>query len=167
MSVASMASQKVLLVHVGAMLADDSALDRSQLREIAYEALDTALARANTAVDWVTVEEQRRAARRNPTVAVNPDRVPVDMLADPAVDRLPPATVIQLRGIAAMTGSRFALIPAAARIARVPAGGVRATYVVVMADTRSAQVMARLRATATGATPREALLAAAAKVVAP
>ena len=87
------------------------------------------------------------------------------MLAEAGADRLPQGAVIQLRGLAALTGTRFALIPALAHVVALPAGGYRATYVMVMADTRSAAVMARLRATANGSSPLEALQAAAAQVV--
>jgi len=164
-SLASLSGQKVLLIHVGAVIAADSLLSRDSSREIAYGALDSVIARQNTGVEIVTLAEQRRSVRRNPAVAVNPDRIPVEMLAEAGADRLPQGAVIQLRGLAALTGTRLALIPALAHVVALPAGGYRATYVMVMADTRSAAVMARLRATANGSSPLEALQAAAAQVV--
>lgn len=160
-----MAGQKVLVLHVGSVMLPDSAADRAPVRELASGTLDSALARSNTGVEWVGLAAQRRAVRRNPTLAVNPDRIPLDMLADPTVDRVPASVILQMRGLAAVTGTRFAMAPAIVRI-NASGSGFRATYVIAMVDTRTSTVMARMRATGTGATPEAALQAAAATVVA-
>jgi len=163
-SLGSLSGQKLLVLQIGAVIAADTAAQQAA-RQAAGPALDTALERANTGIDWVTVAEQRRAARRNPTVSVNPERLPTDQLLDPAVDRVPPGLVISMRALAAMTGSRYALAPAALRVTPV-SGGYDATWVMVLADSRTGNVMARLRASGSGTTMEEALQAASARVVA-
>jgi len=159
----SLSGQKVMVLQIGTLVSPDTA-GHQALRQSAATTLDTALERANTGVDWVGVAEQRRAVRRNPTVAVNPDRLATETLLDPSVERVPPSLVISMRALAAMTGSRYALAPAALRF--LPeAGGIKATWVMVLADSRTGNIMARLRASGTGATMQEALVAASARVL--
>lgn len=162
-SLSSLSGQKLLVLQVGAIIAPDS-MPPAILRQAALELLDTALAHANTGADFVGLAEQRRATRRNPTVAVNPERLPTETLLDPSVERVPPGLVISMRALAAMTGSRHALAPAALRIVTTP-GVVTATWVIVLADSRTGNIMARLRATGMGATMEEALRNASARVV--
>lgn len=152
-----------MVLQIGALVYSDTS-GQQALRASAGTTLDTALERANTGVDWVGIAEQRRAVRRNPTVAVNPDRLATETLLDPSVERVPPSLVISMRALAAMTGTRYALAPAALRF--LPEnGGIKATWVMVLADSRTGNIMARLRASGTGATMQEALMAASARVV--
>jgi hypothetical protein len=112
------------------------------------------------------LEEQRRAARRNPTLGLEPDQFATEYLLGATVDRVPDPLWGQIRELAAITGARFAVAPAAVRIAGA-AGTFAASYVVVVADVRTGTVMFRSRAAGPPEpTPEAALAAAAATVIA-
>ena len=172
MTVGTLAGTKVLILHIGAILLSDSTSDPVQaqmraraIRESATIAIDTALSRSQSGVEWVTLEQQRRAARRNPTVAVNPDRLATEMLTDPSVERVPPSLTVGMRALAAMTSSRYGVVPAALYVAEQN-GQVYATFLIVLADSRTSNVLARLKASGTGSTIEAALLAAASSIIA-
>ncbi len=172
-AMASLTGANVLLLTVGTVVVGDTARPlvelegrRTALLAAANAQLDTALRRDAREVTWMGLEEQRRAARRNPTLGVDPDRLGTAYLFDPSVDRVPDPLWAGVRTLAAVTDARFALVPAAVRIAGTPDSLV-ATYVVVIADTRTGTVLGRTRAVGRAQrTPEAALAAAAAALVA-
>src|SRR4051794_14354815 len=77
LSVGELAGTNVLLLPAGALVAGDSAHPladleprRPALLAFANAALDAALRRDGREVSWLGLEEQRRAARRNPTLGI-------------------------------------------------------------------------------------------------
>jgi len=112
------------------------------------------------------LEEQRRAARRNPTLALEPSQFATAYMEGADVDTVPDPLWGQLRTLGAITGARFAVVPAAARIAGSP-GALVASYIIVVADVRTGGVLFRARATGRpSATPEAALVSAAGTVIA-
>src|SRR5689334_13053844 len=130
----SLAGSNVMLLTAGGLLAGDSAPEvetrHGALLEVANSALDTALRRDAREVTWLGLEEQRRAARRNPTLGLEPDHFATQYLFDPRVGRVPDPLWAQLRTLAAVTSARYALVPAGVRIDRA-AGAYTATYILV------------------------------------
>jgi hypothetical protein len=111
------------------------------------------------------LDEQRRIARRNPTLGLEPDNFATQYLFGSRVERIPDPLWAQVRSLAAMTSARYVVVPAAVRIAGAP-GALTATYVMVLADARSGSVLARTRAVGrAAATPEAALTLAAGAVV--
>lgn len=166
--VASLAGSSVLVLAVGTLAVGDSGAAvgdlearRQTLLDAANAALDSALRRDGRDVHWMGLEEQRRAVRRNPTLGLEPDRFATAYLFDPRVDRIPDPLWAQVRTLAAITGARFAVAPAAARLAGQP-GALSAAFVLVVADTRTGQVLWRGRAQGRPAATAEAALALAA-----
>jgi hypothetical protein len=137
---------------------------RTALLDAANAALDTALRRDGRDVHWMGLEEQRGAVRRNPTLGLEPERFATAYLFEPGVDRIPDPLWAQVRTLAAITGARFAVVPAAARLAGRP-GSVSAAYVLVVADARTGRVLWRGRAQGRPAATAEAALAVAAGTV--
>ncbi|HEY2804268.1 MAG TPA: hypothetical protein VGI92_00260 [Gemmatimonadales bacterium] len=158
----------MLLLTTGGVVAGDATqplpdLDarRSELLAEANAAIDTAVRRDGREVTWIGVEEQRRAARRNPTLSLEPDHFATEYLFDPKVDRIPDPLWGQLRTLAAVTSARYVVAPAAVKIFGTT-GSLTAAYIVVLADARSGSVLARLRAQGHAAPTAEAALALAA-----
>jgi hypothetical protein len=166
-----MAGTNVLLLEVGAIVIGDSTgvpedlgARRSALVEAANSALDTALRRDAREVRWVGLDEQRRAVRRNPTLGLDPEHFPTHYMIGGDVDRVPDPLWGQLRALAAITGARFALVPAAAKFAGPP-GALTASLIIVVADVRTGGVMFRARATGRPMATAEAAIASAAGTV--
>lgn len=136
---------------------------RAALIELANAALDTAVRRDGREVTWAGLEEQRRAARRNPTLGLDPDRLATAFLVG-GMDRIPDPQWAQVRSLAAITGARFAVVPAAARITGAP-GSLTASFIMVLIDVRTGGVMFRARATGRAMATIEAALASAAGTV--
>jgi hypothetical protein len=161
----------VLLLVVGGLSLGDSTgtlpdLEprRGALLREANSALDTAVRLNGRGVTWMGLEEQRRAARRNPTLGVEPDQFATAYLVGSTVDRIPDPLWGEVRSLGAITGARFAVVPAAVRIAGT-AGVFTASYIVVVADVRTGNVMFRARATGSPMASAEAALASAAGTV--
>jgi hypothetical protein len=110
------------------------------------------------------LEEQRRAARRNPTLGIDPDQFATEYLLGSTVDRIPDPLWGQVRSLGAITGARFAVVPAAARIAGTT-GSLTASYIMVVVDVRTGTVMFRARSTGRPMATAEAALASAAGTV--
>jgi hypothetical protein len=165
---ASFAGTPTLLLTVGGLIIGDSASPlpeletrRTALLEIAYAALDTAVRRDARDAHWMGLEEQRSAARRAPTLNLEPDRLNTVYLVGRDVRGVPDPLWAELRTLAALTGARMAVAPAAAKIGGRP-GAYVASYVLVVADTRVGQVIWRSRATGLPAATPEAAFASAA-----
>lgn len=166
--VASLAGSSALLMVVGGIVVGDSAnplaelgARRLELVETANATLDTALRRDAREVSWMGLAEQRRAARRSPTLGVDPDRLPTAFLVGPGVQRVPEPLWSGIRTLVAMTGARMAIVPAAARISGHP-GALTAEYVLVVVDARIGEVLWRGRAVGASSLTVEAALASAA-----
>lgn len=171
MPVSALNGSNVLLLVVGGLSLGDSTgtlpdleLRRAALLLSANSSLDTAVRLNGRGVTWMGLEEQRHAARRNPTLGLDPDQFATSYLIGSTVDRIPDPLWGQVRSLGAITGARFAVVPAAVRIAGV-AGSLTATYIVVVVDVRTGTVMFRARATGRPMASAEAALASAAGTV--
>lgn len=169
--VGAFSGANVLLVTVGGVIVGDSASPlpellarRTALVEAAYAALDTAVRRDAREVTWMGLEEQRHFAHRNPTLGLDPDRFATAFLINPELDRIPDPLWSQIRVMAAVAGARFALVPAGVKLAGYPEAVV-ATYVLVLADTRTGTVLWRGRVSGPPARSAEAALAVTAGFV--
>jgi len=168
--IASASGSSVLLLTLGGLVLGDSVpvpeLEprRTQLTLAAYAALDTALRRDARDVDWQGLDEQLRTARRNPTLGLEPQRFPTAYLIEPAMTQVPDPIFAEMRTLAAITGARFAVIPAGARLKKAT-DGYLAEYVLVVADARTGNVMWRGRALGRPAATAEAALNSAAGTV--
>lgn len=172
MALSPLAGTNVLLLTVGLVVVGDSAhplpeidLRRSALLVAANATLDSALRRDGREVTWLGLEEQRRSARRNPTLGIEPDRLPTQYLFNARIERIPDPLWAQIRTLAAVSNARYVVVPAAVKIAGTP-GALTAAFIMVLADARSGNVLARARAQGpAAATPEAALNLAAGTVV--
>ena len=171
--VGSLSGSNVLVLVAGGVVLGDTAGpltelegQRTAILVTANEALDTALRRDARDVNWMGLQEQRRLARRNPTLGLDPDRLPTAYMAGPGVERVPDPLWSSIRTLSAVTGARYAIVPAAVRVTGRE-GAYVAEYVVVAADTRSGGVVYRGRALGRPAVDlRTAFASAAATLVA-
>lgn len=171
MSVAPLAGTTVLLLTVGGLVIGDSAqplpevdLRRTALLEAANAVLDTALRRDGPEVTWLGLAEQRRVARRNPTLGIEPEHFATRYLFDPRIERIPDPLWGQVRTLAAVSSARYVMVPAGVKISGTP-GALSASYVVVLADARSGNVISRVRAQGRPAATAEAALNLAAGTI--
>ena len=168
----AMSGSTVLLLTAGGVVAGDSAQPipelearRNALIAVANAALDSALRRDGRGVTWMGLEEQRSVARRNPTLGLDPDRLPTVELFPAGIERIPDPLFGRLRQFAAMTGARYAVAPPAVKLSGTMES-LTAHYVIVLVDARTGEVRYRARATGRPApTPEAALASAAAMVV--
>lgn len=168
MSVRPLAGTNVLVLTVGGLVVGDSGrplpevdLRRTALIDAANAALDTALRRDGREVTWLGLDEQRRVARRNPTLGIQPEHFATQYLFDPRIDRIPDPLWSQVRTLAAVSSARYLMVPAGVKISGAP-GALSAAYVMVLADARSGAVLARVRAQGGPAPTAEGALALAA-----
>jgi hypothetical protein len=172
LSLGELAGANVLVLTTGMIVIGDSTeplpeidVRRTALLAFANIALDSALRRDAREVTWLSVEVQRRAARRNPTLGIEPDHFATQYLFNPNVTRIPDPLWSQLRSLAAVSSARYVLAPAAVKLSGT-AGALTASYVMVLADARSGSVLMRTRAVGhAAATPEAALTLAAGSVV--
>ena len=109
-------------------------------------------------VTWVLPPELRRAAQRAPNMVTNPDRMGQALLRSSEIEQVPDPLRGYLRGLTAMTNSRLVLVPAAVRLSPDSSGtGIRAEVVLVLADSRSGNILWRSTPVAIGRTPAAAL----------
>jgi hypothetical protein len=162
------AGSPTLLLTVGGLIIGDSASPlpelearRTALLEAAYAALDTALRRDARDTHWMGLEEQRRAARRAPTLNLEPDRFNTVYLVGRKVEAMTDPLWAEVRTLAGLTGARMVVAPAAAKLSG-RMGAYVASYVLVVADTRVGQVVWRSRVTGSPAGTPEAAFASAA-----
>jgi hypothetical protein len=108
----------------------------------------------------------RAIMRRSPAVAIaDPASVPTAFLLASRVEAVPDPLWSSLRALAALSGARMALIPAAVRLDGAE-GAIRASYVFALVDARLGQMVWRGRVTGpAAATPEAALVVAAAHAV--
>jgi len=166
--VAALAGGSALLLPVGALvLGDTAAVDtalvdrRFSLLTLAGAVLDTAVRRNAPGVKWMGLAEQRRALRMAPALGIEPERLETAYLIGSRVKSLSDPLWSQLRTLEGMTGARIAVAPAGVKIERHGAGFV-ATYVLVLADSRTGQLQWRGRTDGALAATAEAALKSAA-----
>jgi len=171
MPVGTFSGTDVLLLAVGGVLVGDSAQPipelearRSALLVSANVLLDSAMRRDGREVNWMGLEEQRRAARRNPTLGIDPDRLATSYLISSHVEKIPDPLFAQVRTLAAVTNARFAVFPCGVRITGTE-GAYVASYVLVVANARSGDVMMRIRSTGHASASAEAAMASAAGMI--
>jgi len=134
---AGIAGQQVSVFPLTLVAAEDSLHWEARLadRAAALAAADSiigSLLRARvTEVTWVLPEELRRAARRAPAVATDPDHLSTSLLRAENIQTVPDPLRSQLRTLEAIAGGRFALIPAAVIFRRTPPGAATARPVAV------------------------------------
>jgi len=169
--VGTLGGTNVLLLTVGGVVVGDSAQPipelearRSALLASANLLLDSAVRRDGREVHWMGLEEQRRAARRNPTLGLEPDRFATSYLIGSRIDKVPDPLFAQLRSLAAVTSARYAMVPAGVRITGTD-GAYVASYVVAIADARTGAVILRIRATGHSSPSAEAAMASAAALL--
>lgn len=167
--VGSLAGSSALLLVTGTVVFGDSVGDldgrRSALLEAANAALDTALRAGAREVSWQGLAEQRRVARRNPAMGIEPDRMPTSYLIN-AAEQVPEPLWSQIRTLAALTGARFAVVPAAVRIAGTP-GALRAEYALIAVDARTGRIVWRGRSESAASASAELALTRAAHAAVP
>lgn len=167
--VGSLAGSSALLLVTGTVVFGDSVGDvadrRAALLESANAALDTALRTGAREVTWHGLPEQRRVARRNPTMSIDPDRLPTSYLIS-AAEQVPEPLWTQIRTMAALTGARFAVVPAAVRIAGTP-GALRAEYALIAVDARTGRIVWKGRSESGAALTAELALSRAAHAAVP
>jgi hypothetical protein len=105
----------------------DSVLEES-LRERAPE------------VTWVGPDELRRAARRGAGVFTDPDQMATALLRSPSLRQIPDPLWSQMRTLAAATGDRYVMVPAALVFAPGSAEAGRAELTVVLTDVRTGAI---------------------------
>lgn len=171
LSLTALSGSNVLLLTAGGLVVGDSgnpllSLEprRNELLQVANSVLDTALRRDGREVTWMGLEEQRRIARRNPTLGIDPDRLSTVELFSAQAERVPDPLFGRLRTLAAMAGARYALAPAAVKIGGTPEA-MTASIVIVLVDARGGGVLFRARASGGPAPTAEQALARAAGVV--
>ena len=175
---AALAGQEVVVLPLTLVAAEDSLgwagalVDRRATLARADSVVGTLLQARAPEVTWVLPDELRRAARRAPGVATDPDQMGTAILRARNVTIIPDPLRTQLRTIAALAGGqsgRFALVPAALVYRRVVGRSDRRTVVtgapavgtaelaIVLADVRTGHVGWRTVATGAGDDPWSAL----------
>ena len=95
---------------------DDALADRRAALARADSVIEAMLRARAPEVNWLFPDELRRAARRAPSVAHNPDQMGTAMLRAENISVVPDPLRSELRTLVALAGSgggRYALIPAA------------------------------------------------------
>jgi hypothetical protein len=166
--VGSLSGSNVLILVAGGVVLGDSTgplpeleTQRTAILATANEALDTALRRDARDVNWMGLAEQRHTVRRNPTLGIDPDRLPTAYLAPATVEQIPDPLWGTIRTLSAVAGARYAVVPSAVRVTG-RAGAYVAEYVIVGADTRVGAVVFRARAIGRPAADLPAAFASAA-----
>ena len=126
---AALAGQPVSLFPLTLVAAEDSLHWEAQLGDRhatlakADSVISTLIKARAPEVTWVLPEELRRAARRAPSVATDPDQMSTALLRAENVAIVPDPLRSQLRTLAAIAGGRYALVPAALVFRRTVAPG--------------------------------------------
>ncbi len=108
-------------------------------------------------VKWVPPAELRKTARRAPGMAPDPDRMGQALLRAPSLEDVPDPLRGQLRTLLALTGGRYAMVPAAIQFVPDGTGGIRAEVSLALADGRLGKIIWRTLTWGDGATPEAAL----------
>jgi hypothetical protein len=118
-------------------------------------------------VKWVSAPRLRQMAHRNPGMVPDPDQMGQAILRSPKLSKVPDPLRGSLRNLTAITGGRYAMVPAAMGLSRDPGGGFRADLSLALADSRSGAVLWRSATYGSGAAPGDAIAAAIAAILPP
>jgi hypothetical protein len=116
-------------------------------------------------VNWVLPPELRKIARRSAGFVDDPDQMGQAILRAPRMSKVPDPLRSSIRGLVALVGGRFALVPASLGFGPEPNGQIRADLTLVLTDSRSGKVLWRSLAYGRGGSPDQALNAAVAAVL--
>src|SRR5437660_3662690 len=127
---AGLAAQQVSVVPLTLLAAEDSLnwqpqfADRRAALARADSVIGTLLTARAPEVSWVLPDALRRAARRAPGIAPDPDQMGSAVLRAPKLEIVPDPLRGELRTLVALggNGGRFALVPAALVYRRAAAG---------------------------------------------
>lgn len=175
---AGLAGQRVVIFPLTLIAAEDTLgwndaiADRRAALDRADSIIGTLLQARAPEVGWVPSADLRRAARRSPGVAPDPDQLGTAMLRAEGLLDVPDPLRSQMRTLLALAGNRFAVVPAALVYRRTggrsdgrtdptlpPIGGT-AELTVVLVDGRLGKVGFRTVAHGEGGDPWAALTAA-------
>jgi len=150
---AGLAAQQVSVVPLTLLVAEDSLQWQVVLgeRRAALARADSVIGTLLTArapeVSWVLPDALRRAARRAPGIAPDPDQMGSAVLRAPKLETVPDPLRGELRTLVALggNGGRFALVPAALVYRRAAAGPpdrpfATAELTIAMVDARTGRV---------------------------
>ena len=167
---AGLAAQQVSVVPLTLLVAEDSLQWQVVLgeRRAALARADSVIGTLLTArapeVSWVLPDALRRAARRAPGIAPDPDQMGSAVLRAPNLEIVPDPLRGELRTLVALggNGGRFALVPAALVYRRAAAGPpdrpfATAELTIAMVDARTGRVGFRTTARGDGDDPWSAL----------
>jgi hypothetical protein len=116
-------------------------------------------------VSWVLPPQLRKIARRSAGFVEDPDQMGQAVLRSPGMTKVPDPLRSSLRGLVALVGGRYALVPASLGFSPEPTGQVRADLSLVLADSRSGRILWRSLAHGRGSSPDQALSSAMAAVL--
>lgn len=111
-------------------------------------------------VVWLFPPDLRRAAKRAGGMVTEPDRLGLAVLRNPKMKKVPGGIGAQMRTLMALTGGRFALVPAALGFGHDSTGAIKTRIAFVAVDTRRDMILWRSYAEGSGATPDAAVAAA-------
>jgi len=167
---AGLAAQQVSVLPLTLLAAEDSLNWQAQFadRRAALARADSVIGTLLTArapeVSWVLPAALRRAARRAPGIAPDPDQMGSAVLRAPNLEIVPDPLRGELRTLVALggNGGRFALVPAALVYRRAAAGPpdrpfATAELTIAMVDARTGRVGFRTIARGDGDDPWSAL----------
>jgi hypothetical protein len=169
---AGLAGQRVSLFPLTLMAAEDSLRWDVLIRERRpnLTRADSVIAELFVArapeVNWVTPHELRASARRAIGIATDPDQMGTSVLRAEKLDMVPDPLRTQLRQLLALSGGRFAVIPAALFYKRRVVGRIEgqleatAELTMVMVDVRLGRVVWRSVARGMGTDPWASLTGA-------
>ena len=172
--VAALAGQQVAILPLTMLVADPAFEDDSAWAP--YRDRGPALRRADSLVGgafvsrapevkWVSAAELRKMARRAPGMLPDPDDMGQAMLRGPKIQEVPDPLRSSLRKLAAISGGRMVLVPAALGLSRDSTGPVRADLTLVMVDARGGRVIWRSIAHGIGPSADAALRQAVAAIL--
>ena len=167
---AGLAAQQVSVLPLTLLAAEDSLnwqaqfADRRAALARADSVIGTLLRERTPEVSWVLPDALRRAARRAPGIAPDPDQMGSAVLRAPKLETVPDPLRGELRTLVALggNGGRFALVPAALVYRRAAAGPpdhpfATAELTIAMVDARTGRVGFRTIARGDGDDPWSAL----------
>jgi hypothetical protein len=174
---AGLAGQKVSVLPLTLAAAEDALrwealiADRRPTLDKCDSIIGSLLVGRSPEVTWVGPTELRRAARRAPGIAPEPDQMGTAFLRADALIDVPDPLRYQLRTLAGLSGARFALVPAGLVFRKAPArsdtaGAQHAASLptvavaelsIVLIDTRVGRVQWRTTARGEGLDPWTAL----------
>ena len=162
---AGLAGQKVSLFPLTLVAAEDTLhweaffVDRRGSLRTADSIITDLLSSRAPEVNWMLPDELRRAARRSAGIAADPDQLGTAVLRAEQLFDVPDPLRSQMRTLAALSGGRYAVVPAALvyRRSAVPPFNPTAELSIVLVDTRLAKIEWRTVARGEGADPWSAL----------